>query len=231
MDKYQHIFFDLDRTLWDFEKNSEETFCDIFRMYQLQDIVKQDFNIFFNRYKIINHQLWDDYRDGKIDKEFLSVERFRKTLSEFGVDDLDLAKKLSVDYVTISPTKQNLFPCVFEILDYLYPRYELHIITNGFPEVQHVKLQKSGLNKYFKTLVISEEVGYKKPSVEIFEKAFEIAGARSANSIMVGDDCEVDILGAINTGMDSIWVNYYDEKPSRKATFEVTSLRELQLIL
>ncbi len=231
MSKYKHIFFDLDRTLWDFEKNSEETFMEIFLNYNLQSIVNQDFDSFFSRYKEINHQLWDDYRVGKIEKDFLSVERFRKTLAEFGVENQDLAVKMSIDYVQISPTKQNLFPCAVEVLEYLFPKYNLHIITNGFPEVQHVKMEKSGLNKYFKTLVISEEVGFKKPSVEIFEKSFELSLAKPTESIMIGDDSEVDILGANNAGIDSIWVNYYNEKQTQQATYSVNSLKEILDIL
>jgi putative hydrolase of the HAD superfamily len=232
MNKYKHIFFDLDRTLWDFEQNSITTLKEMFQKNNLLELGVESFDEFFSVYKKINHGLWTDYKDGKIKKDFLSFERFNKTLVHFGIENKDLAKTLSIDYITISPMQTKLFPYTFEILDYLKSKnYSLHIITNGFKEVQKVKLKNSKLQNYFDLIIISEEVGFKKPSPEIFEISIEKAKAKKEECIMIGDDLETDIKGALAANTDAIWVNFNDEKNIFENVIEVNSLKELQDIL
>lgn len=232
MNKYKHIFFDLDRTLWDFEQNSITTLKEMFQKNNLLELRVESFDEFFSVYKKINHELWTDYKDGKIKKDYLSFERFNKTLQHFGIENKDLAKTLSIDYITISPMQTILFPFTFEILDYLKSKnYKLHIITNGFKEVQKVKLKNSKLENYFDLIIISEEVGFKKPSPEIFEISIEKAKAKKEDCLMIGDDLETDIKGALAANMDAIWVNFIDEKNIFENVIEVNSLKELQDIL
>jgi putative hydrolase of the HAD superfamily len=228
--EYKNIYFDLDRTIWDFDNNAIDTFHDIFKKYDLEKIFKS-FDAFYNSYVKHNDKLWADYREGKIEKSILSYKRFSLTLDEFGVDDEVLAKKIAHDYITISPTKKLLFPYAHETLDYLHEKYKLYIITNGFNEVQFLKLKNSELDKYFIKVFTSENVGAQKPDPIIFKHALEEVDANKKDSIMIGDDLNVDILGAKNFGLDQIYFNPEKKKHSEDITHEIISLKELQKIL
>lgn len=229
--KYQHIFFDLDRTLWDFEKSAREAFAEMFEIHKLGDLGIENWQEFHARYEVHNHELWDLYREGKIAKEILMWKRFSDTLEEYGIDNHELAQEVGKTYVNISPRKVNLYPFALEILEYLHPRYEMHIITNGFQEVQNVKLAASGMDQYFKTLITSEKAGVKKPDPAIFEYALDKAGAIPDNSLMIGDDYEVDILGANNVGMDQVFFDPEKQSSVNGSTYKISSLAELKEFL
>ena len=154
----KHIF-DLDRTLWDFEKNAFETLVELFQLHELQSIGVSSLEDFINCYKMHNEALWALYREGKVTKEVLRSKRFRLALNEFGIQDDYLAKKLGDQYIQQCPLKTNMFPFTHEVLSYLREKYHLHIITNGFEEVQHVKLEQSKLSPYFEQIITSEQVG------------------------------------------------------------------------
>jgi len=228
MSNYKFVFFDLDRTLWNFEKNSEITFKEIFDKYNLQNIFP-DFNTFISKYKYHNENLWAKYRLGEIKKDELRDKRFLLTLSDFGVTDNHLAQNLGNDYINISPTKTELFPNTIEVLDYLFEKYKLAIITNGFKEVQYKKLHNCNLEKYFVKVVCSEDVGHQKPHQEIFHYALSSLNAKKADSIMIGDDYNVDIIGAEQYGMDSIFFNPNKINTENKTgkTIEISELKEL----
>ncbi len=229
--KYKHIFFDLDRTLWDFEANSEEVLQDMFNKFDITTLACIDSQEFIDNYREINHGLWAKYRVGEITKEFLSTERFHATMRLFEVDDFEMAKKMGEFYVKESPYKKQLFPGTIELLEKLYNKYELHLITNGFAEVQYIKLEQSNLKKYFKKIIVSEETNWKKPSPEIFHYAMQQAGATKENSIMIGDDLKADIKGASEVGMDQIWVNFDSTYAGFKPTYTVDSLTKIEGIL
>lgn len=224
---YQHIFFDLDRTLWDFDANSNETFQDIFLKYRLTERGIQSFDDFLNTYHKHNLLLWDFYRKGEIVKEVLNIRRFSLTLHDFGIADNLLSHNIAHDYITLSPTKTNLFPQTTEVLEYLRKRYKLHIITNGFEEVQYKKLKHSGLTNYFIEIITSEDAGVKKPEFQIFDYAMKRAGALPSESLMIGDDEEVDIWGALGAGIDQVLVDYENNIKDTKATYHIKSLGEL----
>lgn len=228
--KYKHIYFDLDRTIWDFDKNAEETFHDIYNKYNLEKIFS-NFDNFYNSYVKHNERLWKEYREGKIKKAILSYKRFSLTLEDFGVNDEELAKQIAHDYITISPTKKRLFPFAHETLDYLHKKYKLYIITNGFNEVQFTKLKNSELDQYFTKIFTSEDAGAQKPNPKIFENAIKSANARKLESIMIGDDLEADILGAKKYGLDQIYFNPFGKEHKEDITHEISSLKELQEIL
>ncbi len=228
--RYKHIYFDLDRTIWDFDQNARETFRDIYQKYNLETIFSK-FDNFYDTYVEHNEQLWRDYREGKIKKTVLSYKRFALTLESFGVNDEKLAKQIAQDYITISPTKKRLFPHAHETLDYLHKKYKLYIITNGFNEVQFTKLKNSQLDKYFTKIFTSEDAGAQKPNPKIFENAIKSANARKVESIMIGDDLEADILGAKNYGLDQVYFNPFGKDHQEKITHEIVSLKELQEIL
>ncbi len=229
--KIKHIFFDLDRTLWDFEKSAEQAFEEIYDHHKLFEKGIPSVKEFHNNYTIHNNKLWDQYRKGEIKKEILRGLRFRLTLNDFGIVDEELGEKIGDDYVRLSPLKVNLFPYSIEILEYLYPKYKLHIITNGFSEVQYTKLKTSGMDKYFLEVITSEEAGVKKPNSEIFEFAFKKAGALAKESIMIGDDYEVDIIGARNVDMKQIFFDPDKKTGKNGSTYYINCLREIESIL
>lgn len=200
----KHLFFDLDRTLWDFETNSEVALSKLFIDLQLNTKIAF-FEDFFDEYKENNASLWKLYGKGQLKKEDLRDERFRVTLEKFEITDAQLVKKLSDGYVELSPQQTVLFPGAIETLDELQKNgYNMHIITNGFKEVQHIKLKNSKLENYFDVIVCSEDVGKNKPSPDIFYFSMQKANATCCDSVMIGDDYEIDILGALNVGMKGI---------------------------
>lgn len=229
MDKIKHIFFDLDHTLWDFDKNSKETLGEIFVDLKLGNHV-DSFDRFLKKYREINKRYWNLYRQNLVTKEQVREGRFTDTLSFFNVDNLNvLSDELSHQYVTLGPTKTNLFPYTHDVLAKLNEKYELHIITNGFVEVQHVKLQNSDLDQYFDVIVCSEETGKKKPHKDVFNLALNKAGTIANESVMIGDSFEADIIGALKIGMKAIWFNPYDEIP-KKPVQQIKCLSELSTI-
>jgi len=202
--KYKHIFIDLDRTLYDFDKSTRDTFVELFAKFGLKNRGVDPFEDFFELYKKNNIALWEQYRQGEVTKKFLNVHRFHITLLHFGIDDRAFAGRFASDYLLNSPLKKALFPGVLDALEYLKSKYTLHIITNGFEEVQKTKIKANGLEKYFKTITTSEEAQAKKPRKEIFLYALKKAGANPEESLMIGDDYDVDIEGAKGVGMDQV---------------------------
>ncbi|MFD1614638.1 YjjG family noncanonical pyrimidine nucleotidase [Gelatiniphilus marinus] len=195
------IFFDLDHTLWDFDKNSALTFDKIFKMNN----VPVDLNNFLQHYEPINLKYWKLYREEKIDKKSLRYGRLNEAFTAINFTAGDaLINQLSEDYITHLSTFSHLFENTFEILDYLKYNYSLHIITNGFGEVQQGKMKNSNITHYFKTVTNSESVGVKKPNPKIFNHALKVANTSVNKALMIGDNFEADILGAINIGMDAI---------------------------
>lgn len=230
MKQYRHLFFDLDRTLWDFEANAEDTLQDIYSDNNLQNRGIPSFEFFKNTYRSINKALWEQYKNSEISKKFLRVERFHRTLRHFTINDIELAEWIADQYITISPTKKRLFPNTHETLQYLAPHYHMHILTNGFNEVQFIKLQKAGLRDYFDKIITSENADSKKPNTGIFNYALEQAGAIKSESLVIGDDHESDIEGAAGAGIDQVFVNYHN-MGNGNATYEISNLIELREIL
>jgi len=234
MSKYRHLFFDLDNTLYDFDKNAFLAMKMAFDQLKLMEKLVS-FDLYFQEYLVINDALWAEYREKKISKDFLRGERFKRSLALFGiVPDM---KYLAIDdlYLKIMSTQTVLLPNAIEILSTLKSRgYHLHIITNGFKEVQHNKLINTGLDRYFTFVYISEEIKSPKPSFEIFEYAIKSSNARKTESIMIGDSWESDVIGAKNFGIDQVYfdliktpVEYGD---FGEPTFTIINLNELLTI-
>jgi putative hydrolase of the HAD superfamily len=174
--------------------------------------------------------LWDLYRKDQILQKDLRRERFQKALADFGIDDAILADKIGSDYVEFCPKKNKLFPFSIEVLEYLSSKYHLHIITNGFHKTQHIKLKHSNLRKYFKEVVTSEQIGAKKPNPKIFEYALSMAKAKAEESIYIGDDLVVDILGSQNCNIDGVYFNPDKIKHQENPKFEISCLSQLMEI-
>jgi len=199
------VFFDLDHTLWDFDRNSALAFSKIFEL----NGVNVDLNEFLFHYKVINFEYWKLYRDEKIDKNILRFGRLNDTFSALNhAIEKELIYKLSQDYILYLTDNNYLYEHAVTILDYLHVNYRLHIISNGFEEVQFKKLTKSNIYHYFKTITNGEDFGTKKPNPKIFHYAVEKANTHVKSSVMIGDGYEADILGALNVGMEVI---FFDE--------------------
>lgn len=229
--KYKYLFFDLDHTLWDFDANAKETLAEVYVLFQLSNRGVVPFEDFYKLYKIHNEILWDRFHKGFITGEELKWKRMWRTLLEFKIADETLARELSAKFLEILPTKKRLFPHTTEVLDYLKGKdYDLHLITNGFEKTQHIKLQNSGLSVYFNQVVTSEGSNSVKPQKEIFHYALNKAGASLHQSIMLGDNLDADIQGAINVGMDTIFVNHVQVSTTLQPTYTITNLNELKNI-
>ena len=229
--QYKHIFFDLDRTLWDFDAAAEVAFERIYDKYHLKDLGIPSAHDFHEVYHPLNEKLWELYRENKITKDDLNRTRFLKPLEHYGIHDIELADHLSEDYVYWSPRIVRLVPGTMELLEYLKPKYHLHLITNGFQEVQHTKLSGSGMEPYFETLTVSEEINIKKPNPEIFLYALKKAGATAEESLMIGDEMAVDIDGARAAGIDQIFFNPSGQEDPGERTFEVRHLSDIKTLL
>lgn len=219
------IFFDLDHTLWDFQKNSALTFDFLLKKYK----INIDLNKFLNIYIPINFSYWKLYRDEKITKEFLRYNRLKSSFEKLNISlSDDVINKIADDYVISLPVNNFLIKDTILVLDYLRNKYRLHIITNGFTEVQNKKIVNSQIKKYFHSIIDSETVGVKKPNIKIFDYALKVSGARSKNSLMIGDNLEADILGALNAGFQAIHFNNNNEAPHEHCLIlnELKSLME-----
>jgi len=222
-----HLFFDLDHTLWDFEKNSKSALKQMFKESKLNEKIEK-FSTFHGVYQNANKLLWQQYGRGKIDKEILRTKRFSDALKYFNIVDKDLVHRLSNSYIEISPYQKNLFPGAIETLTNLRNEgYKLHIITNGFLEVQHIKIREAGLKSFFDIIVCSEEVGVTKPDSRVFHHAMEKANAPKEKSVMIGDNYEADYLGGLNAGMKSIFFNHRGKHKVRKDDEVIEHLTEL----
>lgn len=239
--KYKSLFFDLDNTLWDFEKNSLEALRQTFLKYNLHARVS-NFEGFHQLYSRINENYWKDYRNKLISKQQLTSRRFQDTFDSFTLNGIDAAQ-FNEDYLRIMPGYNILIDGAVDLLNYLQGKgYKMYIITNGFHEVQHNKLEVSGLIKYFDRVFISEDIKAPKPNREIFEYALKSSNSSKKFSLMIGDSWESDIMGAINFGMDQVYYSPNDkvklslgEKTgtsiSKPRTIKINKLIQLQGIL
>lgn len=223
----KHIFFDLDHTIWDFDKNAQETLTELYASYQLAQLGLSSCDDFIATYTANNHSLWMEYHLGNISKETLRSERFSRTFIDMGIQPDLIPMQFEDDYVRMTPIKTNLFEGSKRVLAYLQEKYTLHIISNGFKESTLMKMDRSGLNPYFANVVISEDVGVNKPNKAIFEYALEKAKALKQESIMIGDSIEADIRGAQDFGMKAIFFNPLRKEKPADVAHQIHHLEEL----
>lgn len=230
--RYKHVFFDLDRTLWDFDTNSRCALRLLYENHNLASTGIPNAESFLTVYEAINNKMWTAYSLGNITKRELQSRRFNEALAHFGYLDTKLAEKLNADYIKISPHQTTLLPEALETVSYLSQKYQLHIITNGFEEVQEIKMQKSGLMPFFNVVMTSEKAKKRKPDPLVFKLACKMAGTTPQDAIMIGDDLNADVRGAKSVRMDQVYFN-----PGQKAhemndiTHEIKALGELRHIL
>ncbi len=226
-DEIKDVFFDLDHTLWDFERNSALTFQKILR----ETDIDVEIESFLEVYRPINLAYWKVYRENRISKEDLRYNRLKETFDALNHTVSDESIFLLSDrYIECLSTFGHLLPNAMEILDYLAPKYNLHIITNGFRETQREKMKNSKIQHFFKEIIDSETAGVKKPHPQIFEMALNRANASAKRSLMVGDNLEADIMGAQAMQMHAIHLNSHQE-PIHQLCRIINNLDEIKSIL
>ncbi|MGB3617530.1 MAG: YjjG family noncanonical pyrimidine nucleotidase [Catalinimonas sp.] len=230
--RYPHLFFDLDHTLWDFERNSAETLGELFVEYELAALCGVDAATFIDRYQEANRHVWGLYNQHRITKAALRDVRFRMVLSDLGVDEAAHPPELGAVYLARCPTKPHLMPHAHATLSYLRHRgYTLHVLTNGFDETQALKMGGTGLRPFFREVITSETTGHRKPEAAYFEYALDRTGTAAGEVLMIGDSLEADIRGAAACGLDTIFYNPAGTEHDAQPTHEVRCLSELQAIL
>jgi len=228
---YKCIFFDLDHTLWDYERNSSETLTELYEQYHLKEKGVTTVEAFLNQFKVINTQLWELYDNGLIDSRVIREERFKQILTPFNAYEETLSEDISKDYLLACPKKNYLMPHAIEILDYLNGKYNLTIITNGFEEIQNTKLTSGKIHHYFNHIITSQKAGHKKPAREIFDFALQCNAIENHQAVMIGDNPITDMGGAINASIDTIFFNPDKNEHKTAVKHEINCLSELRQIL
>lgn len=229
--KYKDLFIDFDDTLFDTSGNGRISLKELFDEFHLGDYF-EDPNIFLNAYWLTNVQLWSQYAKGEISRDYLIIERFKRPLLKgkgLEVTD-DYCLKMSDRFLEICATKTGLVEGARELLDYLKQKgYHMHLCSNGFHEVQYKKLNVTHLTDYFDHVILSEDAGANKPSQAFFDYAFKTCGATASTTLMIGDNFDTDIAGAMDAGLDTLFFNRWDPTyvPPRKPNYTVNKLMEI----
>ncbi|NHE55321.1 YjjG family noncanonical pyrimidine nucleotidase [Cyclobacterium plantarum] len=231
MKKYQHIFFDLDHTLWDYDSNVRDTLLELFARHRLAELGEITFESFFEAFLTTNYELWDLFNRGKVNQSDMRKIRFIKVFSRAKLSTDHIPSTFEKDFVSQTSSRSKVMDHTFEILDYLSNAYALHIITNGFNDSQYAKLKYSGLAPYFKLIVTSESSGFRKPDKRIFVHALEKLGSKPDDCLMIGDNPNSDILGARNAAIDQVYYNPRGITDPVQSTFTIRHLSELRAIL
>ena len=226
--KYKHILFDLDHTLWDYDRNAAETLTELYEEYNLSANGNFSDKEFVATFFEINEQLWASYNQGQISKHVIRTQRFNKIFDQLNLPLQYQPQGIDARYVHDCPEKTHTMAYAFEVLDYLVQHYSMHIITNGFNDVQSTKLSRSGLAPYFDHVITSESCGAKKPAARIFEYTLEKISADKNECIMIGDNLSTDIQGAINADIDQVYFNPTGKVHDHAVTMEINCLSDLK---
>lgn len=203
----------------------------MFVEHKIDENCQTDFDNFIEVYEAINHELWHLYSLKLTTKEELRYQRFHKAFLHFNYNNLPLAHHWADDYLKISPYKTHLIDGAMDVLLYLQEKYQLHIITNGFKEVQHIKLDYSNLKPFFEHIIISEEHGFNKPDIKIFDLAQQLTNAQSHECIMIGDNYDTDILGALNANWKAVYLSNSQMVNANDNYFHINKLIRLKDML
>ncbi|RGV33127.1 YjjG family noncanonical pyrimidine nucleotidase [Bacteroides clarus] len=224
---YKNLFFDLDDTLWAFSANARDTYEEMYRKYDY-DRFFDSFEHYYSLYQRRNLELWAEYADGKVTKEELNRQRYLYPLVVVGAGDSALAEAYEKDALATIPTKSKLMPHAREVLEYLSAKYNLYILSNGFKELQFHKMRSSDIDKYFRKVVLSDDIGILKPWPEIFHFALSATQSELNDSLMIGDSWENDIAGAAGVGMHQVFYNLSGRTDLPfTPTYQITDLKEL----
>ena len=227
--RMQHVFFDLDNTLWDHRRNAYLAIKELFETQEINSKYNIDFEDFHAVYHDINEELWEKIRDGIIGKEYLREHRFYDSFMLFGVDNKELSLYFEENFLDNIVSYNELVEGAEEVLEYLKSKnYKLHIISNGFQEVTERKCTLSGIAAYFETITSADAVGVRKPDPKIFEYSLGLSEAKKEESIMIGDDWIADALGGRDFGMDTIFFDVYKENKKETGLKSITHLQQIK---
>ncbi|MFT7001614.1 MAG: putative hydrolase of the HAD superfamily [Spirosomataceae bacterium] len=227
-----HIFFDLDHTLWDFDRNAEAVLNAIYIDHNLAEIGVNSAKHFVDTFRVHNREIWRRLEAKEITHDYLREERFKYIMRAIGVEmSNELSNAINTQFLDTLSDYTHLIEGTIELLDYLAPNYEMHILSNGFDSIQRKKMQLSGLEKYFKNLITFDTVQARKPDREIFEAAMHLASTKPENSLMVGDSIDADIKGALGVGMTAVWYDADGSKLTPEGVIRATKLSELIEVL
>ena len=229
---YQHLFFDLDHTLWDFEGNAQECLIEIYEAFNLQNLGVDNFDAFFQKFSEVNHHYWALLEKREINIDFIRRKRFKTALSKLGIEiDESFSLEMTEVFMHTLPQKERLIEGAIEILDYLKPNYQLHILSNGFEDMQMQKMRSGGIEHYFEEVITNEKANARKPEKAIFDYALNRANASISNSLMIGDNYEADIKGALNANFHAVFYNPAGQETIERPTFDILKLTELKRFL
>ena len=230
--KIQHIFFDLDNTLWDHRKNAYLTLQEIFKREEITAKFNIGFEEFHTEYFTINEKLWAQIRDGEIDKEYLRKHRFYDAFLFFRIDDFELSQVFEHQFLDEILNYNDLVPGAFEILEYLSAKdYQLHILSNGFQEVTQKKCELSGIKNYFKTITSADEINIRKPRPQVYEYALNKANAQKDSSMMIGDDWIADVEGGKAFGLEVVFLDVFNDNFEAENVKVIKKLEEIKMFL
>jgi putative hydrolase of the HAD superfamily len=229
--QYKYIFFDLDHTLWDFEKCSEETLSDLFKKYELEKLGLFTEDGFKQQFQQVNSHLWTQSDEGKIDRDTLRSLRFKMVCEGLGMSDPEIASRMGEEYVSLCPQKNFLLPYALDVLEHLHKKYPMYILTNGFSDVQAVKMKAAGILPFFRQIFTGDNFGVGKPHKQFFTGTMKEIGARPSECLMIGDNLKTDILGAQNAGIDHVFYNPHKRNYFMEVQHEIHCLSELLKLL
>jgi YjjG family noncanonical pyrimidine nucleotidase len=229
---YEHLFFDLDHTLWDFEGNALECLAEMYKNFKLKSLGVESFDAFYINFSEANRYYWALLERKEITVEQLRRSRFKAAFQKLGIDITEeFSLKMTEVFLDLLPQKKRLIEGTIDILDYLKPRYQLHIISNGWQGIQVKKMENSGILHYFDAIITNEIANARKPEKGIFDFALKQANAPISNSLMIGDNYEADILGAKNADFDTVFYNPEKQETVEKPTFEIFKLTDMKAFL
>jgi putative hydrolase of the HAD superfamily len=228
---YKHIFFDLDETLWDYYANASAVLQRLYIEFDLVAVGVENADVFTQAFYRGNNLAWHKFDIGEFSKETLRLNRFALVFAEMNLPATAVPDGLEEAFVSLCPREGRLIEGTIELLEYLKPKYTLHIITNGFNGTQALKMESAGIDQYFATLTTSESNGSRKPMPEIYEYALASAGAAASQSMMVGDKIENDVLAAERVGIHGVYYNPHSHPHTEKLRFEIKDLLELKEVL
>lgn len=212
MKNIKHIFFDLDNTLWDYRKNAFVTLQNLYEEFEIKKNYGFSFDQFYPHYYESNETLWADFRDQKVTKEELRARRFPEAFANLGVAKAPFAMEFELRFVDEVTNTHHLVDNAIEILEYLKPKYQLHILSNGFTDVTFNKINGSPIKNYIETVTTAESAGAPKPSPIAFQASLDAANAQKEESAYIGDDWIADVLGSTDFGMKAVFFNPLEEK-------------------
>lgn len=228
---YRHLFFDLDHTLWDFDRNSAESIGEIYETFRLADRGVTSVDEFSRQFIAVNRKLWADFDRNLVTHAYIREHRFPMVFGALGLRDTSICSRMNDEYLRLLPRKPHLTESAREVLEHLNGRYQMHIITNGFDEIQAVKMNSAEIHHYFSHVITNEKAAAKKPDPQIFRYALGVSGAQVAESLMIGDNYEADILGAKTVGMDTVFYNPASLDAPDAPTYDIKHWKELMVIL